>query len=152
MADWVCKECENENPSSAAACEACDEPRPASGASGESAGGKVVALIVSIKPVPGKDRLQQLSVDAGVGAPLTIVTNAPNVAEGQRVIVALVGTEVGGETVKKANVGGVVSEGMLCDAKMLGWVGGGAGLACQVPESFALGSAAPDKRPRMDGK
>ncbi len=59
----------------------------------------------------------------------------------------------GGEVVvKKASVGGVVSEGMLCDAPMLGWTGGGAGTAALVPDSFALGATPPDKRPRMDGK
>ena len=53
--------------------------------------------------------------------------------------------------VKKANVGGVPSEGMLCDAPMLGWVGGGAGAAALLPETFAIGSAPPDKKPRGDG-
>ncbi len=54
--------------------------------------------------------------------------------------------------VKKATVGGAPSEGMLCDAPMLGWVGGGAGNAALVPDTFALGAPPPDKRPRMDGK
>ena len=53
---------------------------------------------------------------------------------------------------KKATVGGVVSEGMLCDAPMLRWVGGGAGNAALVPPAFAPGAPPPDKRPRMDGK
>ena len=49
------------------------------------------------------------------------------------------------------SVGGVVSQGMLCDAPMLGWVGGGAGSAALVPDSFAPGARPPEKRPRMDG-
>jgi tRNA-binding EMAP/Myf-like protein len=53
--------------------------------------------------------------------------------------------------VKEATVGGVKSAGMLCDSTMLGWSGGGAGNAALVPDSFAPGDSAPEKRPRMDG-
>ena len=108
--------------------------------------------------VPKKDKLLELKVDIGAGGePLTIVTNAPNVAEGTRVVVATVGsfiTNAEGEPQKvlKANVGGVNSEGMLCDNPMLKWTGGGAGIAAVVPESFALGDTPPSSRPRMDGK
>ena len=75
---------------------------------------------------------------------------------GTRVVVATVGSFVTGaagepEKVLKANVGGVNSEGMLCDNPMLGWTGGGAGIAAVVPESFPLGDTPPSKRPRMDG-
>lgn len=52
---------------------------------------------------------QKLSVDVGTGTPLTIVTNAPNVNEGSRVVVATVGSLVDDEPVKKTSVGGVVS-------------------------------------------
>jgi len=51
--------------------------------------------------------------------------------------------------VKEASVGGVKSAGMLCDAPMLGWSGGGAGNAALVPDSFAPGDGAPNKRPRL---
>ena len=85
-----------------------------------------------------------------------MVTNAANVAEGSRVVVAGVGARVvlDGEetTVAKRSVGGQTSTGMLCDAPMLGWVGGGAGAAALVPESFAPGDKPPERRPRMDGK
>ncbi len=53
---------------------------------------------------------------------------------------------------KEAKVGGCVSQGMLCDAPMLGWTGGGAGNAALVPDSFEPGDAPPERRPRMDGK
>ena len=53
--------------------------------------------------------------------------------------------------IKKTTVGGVVSEGMLCDSRMLGWSGGAAGIAVQIPESIALGKAPPATKPRMDG-
>ena len=52
------------------------------------------------------------------------MTNAPNVKENIRVVVATVGATLRDESVvKKANVGGVVSEGMLCDSPMLNWQG-----------------------------
>jgi hypothetical protein len=50
-------------------------------------------------------------------------------------------------TVRKATVGGVMSEGMLCDSKMLGWIGGAAGIAAQMPEALELGSAPPAQKP-----
>jgi tRNA-binding EMAP/Myf-like protein len=71
------------------------------------------------------------------------------------VVVALAGDSVlddeGEEMlVKKAAVGGVVSEGMLCDSRMLGWVGGAIGLAAQIPDSIKLGDAPPLAKPRTN--
>ena len=69
-----------------------------------------------------------------------------------RVVVACVGAELrDGEKVKRAPVGGVTSEGMLCDGPMLGWAGGGQGTAALLPERFAPGDAPPSSRPRADG-
>jgi hypothetical protein len=69
-----------------------------------------------------------------------------------RVVIATVGAELkGGEKVKKAAVGGVTSEGMCCDGPMLGWVGGGAGAAALLPETYNPGDAPPTSRPRLDG-
>jgi tRNA-binding EMAP/Myf-like protein len=112
---------------------------------------KVVGLVEVCEGVSGKDKLKQLRVNVGAGAPLQIVTNAPNVEVGKRVVVALVGSEVGGETVKKVAVGGAMSEGMLCDGPALGWAGGGAGTAALVPDSFAPGDEPPATRPRLGG-
>ncbi|KAG8462098.1 hypothetical protein KFE25_011548 [Diacronema lutheri] len=111
---------------------------------------RVVGLVRECEPVAGKDKLKRLSVDVGGAAPVQLVTNAPNVEAGKRIVVALVGAEVGGVAVRRATVGGVPSEGMVCDATMLGWTGGGAGLAALVPASYAPGDAAPPTRPRLD--
>ena len=161
-AGWECPECAQENEAADALCCACDAPRPATeaAAGGDEAvryAGYAVGLVLTCDDVPGKDKLKKLSVDVGGGQPLTIATNAPNVGAGTRCVVATAGARVpdgaGGElVVKKATVGGVVSEGMLCDPPMLGWAGGGTGCAALVPDSFALGAQPPDKRPRMDGK
>ena len=104
-------------------------------------------LVLECEDVPKKDKLKKLLVDVGGPDPLTIVTNAGNVGSrtvGMRVVVACVGAELrDGEKVKRAPVGGVTSEGMLCDGPMLGWAGGGQGTAALLPERFAPGDAPP---------
>ena len=101
--------------------------------------GFVVGVVLTCEPVQGKDKLKALTVDVGAADPLAIVTNAPNVQTQSRVVVATVGTELNnGETVKKANVGGAPSEGMVCDPPMLGWVGGGAGAAARTPGAICV--------------
>ena len=67
---------------------------------------------------------------------------------------ALNGTSViadDGETIEvtKATVGGVVSEGMLCDSKMLGWVGGAHKIAVNLPDSYDVGTSPPSSKPRQ---
>eukprot|EP01116_Phalansterium_solitarium_P008539 TRINITY_DN22459_c0_g1_i1.p1 TRINITY_DN22459_c0_g1~~TRINITY_DN22459_c0_g1_i1.p1 ORF type:complete len:175 (+),score=62.01 TRINITY_DN22459_c0_g1_i1:80-604(+) len=154
--DWECTECMQENTAADAVCVACETPRPAADvADAEDDSrykGFVVGLVLSAEPVEGKDKLLELKVDIGAAAPLPVVTNAPNVSTGSRIIVATVGATVGDVTVKKAKVGGVTSEGIVCDPTMLGWVGGGAGNAALVPDSFAPGQRPPERRPRLDGK
>merc|ERR1712203_1016818 len=132
-------------------CIACEEPRPKAEGSGRFKGYKVGKVLTAEK-VDGKDKLQKLEVDVGAGEPLKVVTNAPNVKEGVLVVVATVGAIVmdkGEEIeVKKANVGGAPSEGMICDSGMLGWTGGGAGAAALLPDTFAPGDTPPESRPR----
>ena len=87
----------------------------------------VVCELLAVEPVAGKDKLKKVTVTDGEKE-FTVVSNAPNVLPekvGKRIVVARVGAEVSGmdEPVKKANVGGVVSEGMLCDERMLGLCG-----------------------------
>ena len=155
MSDWVCADCENENAAANETCEACDTPRPAVATDDSASGtraGFLVGLVATCEPVAGKDKLLALTVDVGGTALVAIVTNAGNVKVGSRVVVAMVGATVGDIIVKKAVVGGRPSAGMLCDAPMLGWVGGGAGAAAILPDSFPVGGPPPEKRPRMDGK
>ena len=114
--------------------------------------GYLAGLVLECEDVRGKDKLKELKVDVGGDEPLTIVTNASNVEAGKRVVVATIGSELkDGAKVKKAMVGGVTSEGMLCDGPMLGWTGGGAGAAALLPVSFKPGEAPPKSRPRLDG-
>ena len=83
----------------------------------------VVCELLAVEAVAGKDKLKKVRASDGEKE-FTIVSNAPNVLPekvGKRIVVARAGAEVSGldEPVKKANVGGVVSEGMLCDERML---------------------------------
>ena len=76
-----------------------------------------------------------------------------DVARIYRLVVALAGTtylnqEGDDVEVKRTSVGGVLSDGMFCDSRMLGWAGGGAGVAAQVPDSIAIGEAPPREKPR----
>ncbi|MEK6251724.1 MAG: phenylalanine--tRNA ligase subunit beta [Actinomycetota bacterium] len=78
-----------------------------------SAEGFVVGRVVSVEPHPDADRLSVCEVDTGDGT-RTIVCGAPNVAAGQTVPVALPGaTMPGGEELGRAELRGVVSDGMI---------------------------------------
>ena len=75
--------------------------------------------------------------------------------ENKRVAVAPSGTTIVNEegeemVLKDTSVGGVMSQGMFCDSKMLGWIGGAAGVAVQIPESIEIGSSPPSSKPRVN--
>ena len=70
---------------------------------------------------PNADRLSVCSVDVGDGETLSIVCGAPNVAAGQKVAVALPGTQLStGLKLKRTKIRGVASEGMICAPDELG--------------------------------
>lgn len=87
--------------------------------------GLVVGHVLTKAKHPDADRLSVTTVDAGTGTPLNIVCGAPNVAAGQKVIVATVGTTVyplTGESfeIKKSKIRGQASEGMICAEDEIG--------------------------------
>ena len=87
--------------------------------------GVVAGRVLECAKHPDADRLKVTSVDAGAEAPLQIVCGAPNVAAGQKVAVATVGTVLhfsSGEEVKikKSKIRGVESFGMICAEDELG--------------------------------
>jgi tRNA-binding EMAP/Myf-like protein len=115
-----------------------------------------VGLVLSVenKGAAGQKPLKVCSVNIGNddGESITVVTNAVNVREGSRLVVAPIGSIIindeGEEiTISKTSVGGHVSEGMFCDSRMLGWGTGSAGVAAQVPESYNVGMAPPTTKP-----
>ena len=88
----------------------------------------VVGLVLSKDKHPDADKLNVLTVDVGLGAPLSIVCGAANVSVGMKAPCALVGAELPGLEIKEAKVRGVVSFGMMCSAKELGLVSDSSGL------------------------
>ena len=81
--------------------------------------GIVVGHVLTCEQHSNADRLRITTVDIGTDAPLAIVCGAPNVATGQKVAVATIGTTLytaEGEawTIKKGKIRGEESHGMLC--------------------------------------
>lgn len=105
-------------------------------------------VLAEPEAIAGKAKLFEVKIDVGAAEPISVITNATNVKAGLKVVVATIGAEVNGEEIKKCVVGGRPSFGMLCDAPMLGWVGGGAGAAVTLGDEFEIGSRPPASRPR----
>lgn len=87
--------------------------------------GVVVGQVLTCEQHPDADKLKVTTVNIGKEEPLQIVCGAPNVAAGQKVIVATVGCTLYPQPdqpfeIKKAKIRGVVSEGMLCAEDELG--------------------------------
>lgn len=87
--------------------------------------GIVVGEVLTCGPHPNADRLKLTTVTIGDTSPLQIVCGAPNVASGQKVAVATIGTTLytdKGEawTIKKGKIRGEESHGMLCSEVELG--------------------------------
>lgn len=84
----------------------------------------VIAQVLTCEPHPDSDHLLLTTVDVGGERPLNIVCGAPNVAAGQKVVCAQIGTKIyTSDTeyyeIKKGKLRGAVSEGMLCAADEL---------------------------------
>ncbi len=87
--------------------------------------GVVVGHVLERAKHPDADRLSVTRVDVGQGEALQIVCGAPNVAAGQKVLVALVGSTLhlrdgSTITIKKSKIRGVESHGMICAEDELG--------------------------------
>ena len=86
--------------------------------------GLVVGEVLTCVPHPNSDHLHLTTVNIGEGEPLPIVCGAPNVAAGQKVIVATIGTVLydGDQsfTIKKGKLRGEDSFGMLCAEDEIG--------------------------------
>ena len=97
------------------------------------AAGVVVGQVVSRDPHPNADSLSVCRVDVGEASaePLQIVCGAKNVAAGQHVAVALVGTTLPAVnlTIKPAELRGVASHGMICSLQELGLAENSEGIA-----------------------
>lgn len=86
--------------------------------------GVVIGKVLTCEDHPNSDHLHITTVDLGTGEPTQIVCGAPNVAAGQTVVVATVGTTLyDGDNafqIKKSKIRGVESFGMICAEDELG--------------------------------
>lgn len=83
--------------------------------------GLVVGHVLECERHPNADKLSKCLVDIGEEEPVQIICGAPNVAKGQKVIVAKVGAVLPGNfKIKKAKLRGEESRGMICSLQELG--------------------------------
>ena len=86
--------------------------------------GIVIGEVLECVEHENSDHLHVTRVNLGVGEPVQIVCGAPNVAAGQKVVVATVGTKLysGDEsfTIKRSKIRGVESMGMICAEDEIG--------------------------------
>lgn len=102
--------------------------------------GLVIGEVKTKSQHPNADRLSVTTVDIGSGNPLKIVCGAPNVAAGQKVVIAPVGTTlyaVSGEEIKikKSKIRGEESEGMICAGDEIGLGGFHEGIMVLDPKA-----------------
>lgn len=86
--------------------------------------GLVIGEVVTCEKHPDSDHLSKTTVNVGNGEILPIVCGAPNVAAGQKVVVATVGTSLyDGDNefkIKRSKIRGEASEGMICAEDEIG--------------------------------
>ncbi len=103
--------------------------------------GLVVGEVLEVWKHPGADRLNLTRVNVGNGHELQIVCGAPNVAAGQKVVVATEGATLHpleGEpfTIRKGKIRGEVSQGMLCAEDEIGYGKGNDGIMVLPTEAI----------------
>ncbi len=107
--------------------------------------GLVIGKVLTCEKHPNADKLSVTTVDVGTGEPLPIVCGAPNVAAGQKVVVATVGTTLysGDESfkIKKSKIRGEVSQGMICAEDEIG-IGTNHDGIMVLPDDVATGTKA----------
>lgn len=107
--------------------------------------GLVIGEVLTCEPHPNSDHMHVTTVNLGQGEPVQIVCGAPNVAAGQKVVVATLGTKLydGDEcfTIKKSKLRGVESNGMICAEDEIGIGTDHAGIIV-LPENAVPGTPA----------
>ncbi len=108
--------------------------------------GLLIGEVLECSAHPNADKLKLTSVNIGQKEPLQVVCGAANVAAGQKVVIAPVGTTIfpmSGEplTMKVAKIRGVESYGMICAEDEIG-LGGSHGGIMVLPNNLVPGTAA----------
>ena len=106
--------------------------------------GVIVAEVVECVDHPDSDHLHVTKLNTGAPELLQVVCGAPNVAAGQKVLLATVGTVLGEDfKIKKSKIRGVESFGMICAEDELGIGESHDGIMVLEPET-PVGMAAKD--------
>lgn len=96
----------------------------------------IIGHAVTVKPHENSDHLSVCQVDIGEAELSQIVCGAPNIASGQKVIVALHNSRIAGNIkIKKSKMRGEVSNGMICSFKEIGFAEN------VIPKKYANGIA-----------
>lgn len=108
--------------------------------------GIVIGEVLTKEKHPDADRLSVTTVNVGGDEPLHIVCGAPNVAVGQKVVVATVGAtlypaEGDSFEIRKSKIRGQVSEGMICAEDEIGLGESHDGIMV-LPENAVVGTSA----------
>lgn len=107
--------------------------------------GLVIGEVLTCEPHPDSDHLHVTTVDIGNDQILNVVCGATNVAKGQKVVVATIGTILydneSSFTIKKSKIRGVVSEGMICAEDEIGLGSSHDGIMV-LPEEAKIGMPA----------
>ena len=102
---------------------------------GEGLDGIVVAQVLETRPHPDADKVQLVDVDPGDGGPLQIVCGAFNMAAGDLVPLATLGTTMpNGMGIERRKMRGEWSNGMLCSATEIGLGDDASGILVLSPE------------------
>jgi phenylalanyl-tRNA synthetase beta chain len=110
--------------------------------------GLLVGEVISVDVHPNADKLKITQINIGSGENLQIVCGANNVATGQKVVVAMVGSTLHPESgdpllIKAAKIRGVESKGMLCAEDEIGLGKDHAGIIV-LPGTLRPGAAVAD--------
>ncbi|MCB0987026.1 MAG: phenylalanine--tRNA ligase subunit beta [Acidimicrobiales bacterium] len=106
---------------------------------GEGLAGIEVVQVLALRPHPNADKIQLVDVDRGDGEALQICCGASNMAVGDKLPLATLGTVMpGGMSIERRKLRGEWSNGMLCSAREMG-LGDDHGGILILDSSLALG-------------
>ena len=144
-------------------CSACGEEFVLENSKGDIYNQFKVGKVLKVEAIPKQKDLKKILVDViGNGdedSSVQIVTNAKYIEQNWLVVVALenavvpagaiLGDDPEAIQIKPTSVGGVKSNGMVCDSHLLAWTGGAKGVVQQLSETdFKVGDKPPSVRPR----
>jgi phenylalanyl-tRNA synthetase beta chain len=109
---------------------------------GDGLDGVVVARVLDVRPHPNADKVRLADVDFGDGEAVQIACGAPNLAAGQLVPVATIGTVLPGDNkIERRKLRGEWSNGMICAEDELGFTKEHTGGIMVLPDDVTVGAS-----------